>query len=196
MNLLVDELPESVWIDGCEYPIHSDFRYSILYELLLLDPEVSQEDKIWGTLQLFYPEIPGNLEEAAEAILWFYQGGKELSCGLVGSGRGNGKRIYSFEHDDGYIYAAFLEQYGIDLNTVSLHWWKFRALFHALREECQLRKIMGYRAMDLGKLDGKDQEYYRQMQEMYQIPLPQSEQEKLDAIEEALLGSGDLTGLL
>ena len=35
MNILIDELPESVEIEGVEYEINTDFRISILFELLM-----------------------------------------------------------------------------------------------------------------------------------------------------------------
>ena len=37
MNLLIDLVPNTVNIDGEEYKINSDFRYSILFELLMQD---------------------------------------------------------------------------------------------------------------------------------------------------------------
>ncbi|WP_165442998.1 Gp15 family bacteriophage protein [Senegalia massiliensis] len=54
--------------------------------------------------------------------------------------------IYSFEHDDEYIYSAFLDQYGIDLKDIKhLHWWKFKSPFKGLKEDNLICKIMRYR---------------------------------------------------
>ena len=39
-NIILDVLPETVDIDGAEYRINSDFRISILFELLMQDDEV------------------------------------------------------------------------------------------------------------------------------------------------------------
>jgi len=149
-------------------------------------------------LALYYSEIPADdLEATSKWIQWFYACGK-TSVQTKGRGRGRNERIYSFEHDDEYIYAAFLEQYGIDLNDVDyLHWWKFKALFGALNDECQIRKIMGYRGMEISdKLTNEQKDFYRKMKETYKIPMSKNEQEKTDAIQEALLNGGDLKGVL
>ena len=41
-NIILDVLPETVEIDGVEYQINSDFRISILFELLMQDDEVGK----------------------------------------------------------------------------------------------------------------------------------------------------------
>ena len=44
MNLLIDLLPTTVDIEGIEYEINSDFRTSILFELLMQDVEIEDEE--------------------------------------------------------------------------------------------------------------------------------------------------------
>ena len=78
-----------------------------------------------------------------------------------------------------------------------LHWWKFKALFQGLKPDNEIVKIMGYRAMEIPNGMSREQkEHYRKMKKLYAIPLPKSEQEKISAIEEALMNGGDLSGLL
>lgn len=51
-----------------------------------------------------------------------------------------------------------------------LHWWKFLSLFQGLNEDCNLCKIMGYRAIDINEV-GKDQkEFYLKMKEPLSNP--------------------------
>lgn len=198
MNILVDLLPIAVEIDNKNYEINSDFRTSILFELLMQDSSIGAEDKIITALELYYPVIPENISEAIEQMLWFYRCGKEIT-----SSKGNGKgksvtQIYSFEHDDDYIYAAFMDQYNIDLQDIEyLHWWKFKAMFKSLKEDNEIVKIMGYRSMDLSKIKSKEEKaYYKKMQELYKLPMPKDEQEKLDDINNILLNGGDLSKVL
>lgn len=196
MNILIDELPKTIMIGGVEYDINSDFRTSVLYELLLLDDEVSPEDKLEGALRLFYPVMPLNVNEAIEGILWFYECGKEKP---ESKGGGSGTpRIYSYDFDDSYIYSAFLSQYNLDLQDLDyLHWWKFKAMFQSLNEDCEIRKIMGYRAITITNDMSKEHKaFYTNMKNLYKIPLSKNETEKLSAIEGALINGGDLTGLL
>lgn len=200
MNLLIDLVPTSVDINGKKYEINSDFRTSMLFELLTQDSSIRDNDKIRMALELYYPNIPKNVNEAIEKIIWFYRCGKDVvSSKGTGTGKGKGAtQIYSFEHDDDYIYSAFLDQYGVDLqDTEYLHWWKFKAMFKSLKGDNEIVKIMGYRSMDLSKIKDKEQKaYYKKMKDLYKIPISRDEQEKLDEIEKALLNGQDVSKLL
>ena len=72
-----------------------------------------------------------------------------------------------------------------------------KALFRGLNDENQIVKIMGYRAMDIPNTMTQEQkEHYRKMKKLYALPLPKTEQEKLNSIEEALLNGGNVSDLL
>lgn len=198
MNLLIDLVPKTITIDNKEYEINSDFRTSILFELLMQDKSIKDNDKIYLALELYYPNIPDDINSAIEKMLWFYRCGKDL---ITSKRKGKGKsdiQIYSFEHDDDYIYAAFIDQYGIDLQDIDqLHWWKFKAMFKSLKENNEIVKIMKYRSMDLSKIKDKEEKaYYKKMQNLYKIPVSKNEQEKLDEIEKALLNGEDISKLV
>lgn len=196
MNILIDLLPTTVDIEGIEYEINSDFRTSILFSLLMEDDEVSNEDKINNAFNLFYPKIPHNLVEASKKMVWFYCCGKETNNMKSNGSRKEISPIYSFEYDDEYIYSAFLSQYNIDLQDVEyLHWWKFKAMFKGLKEDNEIVKIMGYRSMDLSKVDKTQKDRYKKLKKMYELPKNKSEIETISKIEEALL-NGDLSNIL
>lgn len=204
MNILLDLLPETVEIGDVEYQINTDFRISILFELMMQDSSLSDEEKMQEAVKLYYPEIPHDLKEAVEKLIWFYR------CGKVEKAKKNTasqeeedidtqeRLVYSFEYDDRYIYAAFLSDYGIDLQDIEdLHWWKFRAMFLALNDNCEFKKIMGYRSMKItSKMSKEQRAFYEKMQRVHALPISDDEQEKYDAITKALMGDGDLTGLL
>lgn len=189
MNILVDLLPVTVEINNKKYEINSDFRTSILFELLMQDSELSDDDRGIRALQLYYPIIPKDINLAIEKMLWFYRCGKDIK---KSKGNSKGKsitQIYSFEYDDDYIYAAFMDQYSIDLQDIEyLHWWKFKAMFNSLKEDIKIVKIMEYRSIDLSKIKDKEQKaYYKRMKDLYEIPISKDEDKKLKEIEEALL---------
>ena len=119
-NMLIDELPRTVMISGAEVPIETNFRTGILFELMMQDDTVDDAQKIITALRMFYGDRPFNVDEAIDQILWFYSCGKEWrKDNDPDSGADDGvNRIYSYEHDDDYIYSAFLSQYGIDLQDV------------------------------------------------------------------------------
>ena len=195
MNLLIDGAPTHVEIDGEWVEINSDFRVSILFEELMQDDEIPERQKILQALELYYPVLPKNLSSAVEQMLWFYRCGKEPEAT---SQEAPSEPVYSFEQDAGYIYAAFLGQYGVDLEAVDyLHWWKFRALFQSLGADCEFVKIMGYRGMTISpKMSEQQKKFYRDMKKLYALPLSKRQKKQINALEEALLGNGDVSHLL
>lgn len=190
MNILIDELPEGIEIDGSFYGIRHDFRIWIMFELLMQDRLLSDSEKAAAALKLCYKEVPKNFKAAIDGILWFYSCSKPPKAKTSNAEDGSSvKAIYCFEQDDDYIYAAFLSQYGIDLQDADLHWWKFKALFKALGEDNQIVKIMGYRAMTIdGRMSDEQKRYYLQMKELYALEDGRSEEEKQRGFEQDLLG--------
>ncbi|MGL5718020.1 MAG: bacteriophage Gp15 family protein [Paraclostridium sp.] len=193
MNILIDNPPEIVIIDSLEYEINSNFRESILFELLMQDDDLSKEEQIAQALDLYYPVLPNNIEEALKKIIWFYNCGKDSSGneGKSSGSSGKVKHIYSFEFDCEYIFSAFLSQYSIDLADIEyLHWWKFKALFMSLNKDNKIMEIMSYRSMDLSDIKDKEQrKHYKQMKDMYAIPSAKSKAEegRINSIEDALI---------
>jgi len=182
MNILIDVVPETVEIDGIEYGINTDFRISIMFELLMQDNSITDNEKINAALNLYYPEMPHDPIQAIENILWFYACGKITETQNAEHTRDTTQQqaIYSFEHDAEYIYAAFLDQYGIDLQDIEhLHWWKFRALFKGLKEDNLIVKIMGYRAIKIDdNMTDSEKKFYRRMKKIYALPDNRTQEEK------------------
>ena len=169
MNLLYEKLPAVYEYGGKQYDIRTDFRDWIRFELLFTDRDVPMRDKKNALLRIIFPVVPPD-PDLWEFILWFYQCGKEAR--EVKSAKAKGAKakataaVYSFEHDDGYIYAAFLEVYGLDLTAVEyLHWWKFKSLFRGLHD-CKFTDIMGYRAEDLDEAPDYRKKFLRDMKRL------------------------------
>ena len=180
MNLLLDRPPTQIEVGGLFYEIDADFRTGIAFELLMLDEEFTETEKAARAMELYFPQIPDDEEEAMEKILWFYLCGREETNQEEKETEPAPKNIvYSYEYDAGSIYAAFLSQYGIDLVEISfLHWWKFKALFHALDENLEFMKIMRYRAVDITKIPKEQKDFYRKMKQIYALPDNRTEEEK------------------
>ena len=190
MNILIDRLPSTLTVGGISYKINSDFRTSILFELMMQDRALTNEEKLLNAIELYFQEIPKDLEEAINKIVWFYKCGKEEEEREVTNSNSNSKQIYSFEHDAEYIYSAYLSQYGIDLQDIEgLHWWKFKAMFQGLNESNEIVKIMGYRALDLNEIkDKKQKAHYRKLKQLYKLPDNRTEEEKEQMVADAFAG--------
>lgn len=196
MNLLCDKAPDTITVSGVEYKINTDFRVWIKFELILteqIDDTISAE--ILAEIQNLIFTNPCTMSEnTVDSILNFYRCGKPPEKYSSG---GNGKAVFDYDYDDSYIYAAFMEQYNIDLNSTNLHWWKFRALFQSLNADCMFVKILGYRSMPItSKMSTADRNFYQRMKKLYALPLPQSVQEKYNAIEDALINGKTIDNLL
>ena len=151
-DLLTEDLPKSVRIHGKEYPIQCDFRIGIKLDGILRS-ELEDQEKIKRMLVLYFKDnIPPDIPAAIDKIIWFYRCGELLD----NEDEEKKKRRYIrrkskdpacvLTQDAPYVYAAFMDQYGIDLTSVTfMHWWKFMALFESLGDETKMSKIMYYR---------------------------------------------------
>ncbi len=200
MNILIDDMgyPDQAIVNGERYEIRTNFRTSILFELMMQDDGLDARTKVWKGLNLYFPVIPDDLSAAVDAALWFYRCGREETMLQKRMAERKGKKqVYSFEHDAGRIYAAFLLAYKIDLQDVEyMHWWRFRYLFESLPKDCEFVRAMEYRSVELDKVPEGQKEWYGKMKRMYALPLSKEEDNRQTAIENALLNGGDLSGLL
>lgn len=199
MNILIDPVPSKLNIGGTDYALNTDFRIWIMFEQLLTDSKLSDDDKNRAAFQLVFCDKPPFCNEAVNKIIWFYSCGKEYQDekGLSGN-YSHYERIYDYDFDDDYIYAAFLQQYNIDLQTIkNLHWWQFKAMLKGLTDNCKFVEIMGYRAVEIkGDMPKAQKEFYRKMKKIYALPIPADEIEKTNIIEEALLRGESVNNLL
>lgn len=178
-NILVDLLPTTVNVGGTDYPINSDFRTSILFEQMAVDTDIENDEKWRYLLEYYYNGITvtdENIGGLVEEALKFYrcERGQLQSDneGCKDSSTSSSDKIYDFDYDDMYIYSAFLQQYNIDLQDVEyLHWWKFKAMFNGLKEDCKFCKILEYRSVDLAEIKDEEQrKHYKNMKDIYKLP--------------------------
>ena len=93
-----------------------------------------------------------------------------------------GEKVLDYDIDADYIYAAFWEQYRIDLLVEEMHWYKFCALLHGLHDT-ELNNIINAR---LWKPTGKRGEYEKSREKQHEAwRLPQ-ENEPDEALEDFL----------
>lgn len=175
MNILIDRLPESVEIGGVEYRINTGFRTSILFELLVRNKKIPDQGKIYGMLRLYYPRIPADRDEAIRKALWFFYCGKDRKKhkeerNQTAKDFRKNKVLYSFEKDADLIYAAFLSEYGIDLQDIEdMHWWKFSALFDGLSDDQKIRQVMHIRGKSTSGLSRKEVKRINELKKLYAL---------------------------
>ena len=157
MNILIDRLPDTVTIGEYEYPIDTDFRAGIEFELAVQRGEKSLD--AW--LSPWFERYPSDIEGAIKAAVWFYSCGKTVDVTKdekPGRAAENAKQGYCFEVDADALLSSFWQAYQIDLTTARLHWWVFRKLMFGLPDECEFCKRIYYRTCDLKGLPKKERE--------------------------------------
>ena len=171
-------------IHGDVYPIHTDFRVGIAYFTTLLHREPMTVQRF---LTLWYPSaVPTDTEAAQEAANRFFRCGAEPNGGAEEATA----PAYAYDADAEAIIAAFQREYGIDLTTASVHWWRFCALLRGLLTHGFAERVR-YRVCDVESI--KDTELRRECRKYkarYALDAtgrPIRQPETLDAYNEMLL---------
>ena len=161
-NVMLDELPA----DWHGYPIDISFRTGIQIMQCLQDEEYEENERIYQALSLlFYSDEMPLLEEAMQGLEWYlseynHDNHKKEKCKVL---------AFDFDVDQWRIYTAFLKQYGIDLNTVQMHWFVFMGLLTNL-EECSFTRVVDIRCRKLdAKMQQKERKAIMEAQKIYSL---------------------------
>ncbi|MBN1535941.1 MAG: hypothetical protein JW908_04355 [Anaerolineales bacterium] len=165
MNILIEELPNDVEIDGIEYEINSDFRSCLRIILAFEDNDLAAIEKQMVLIDNLYKNKPNNLDQAIRQGIKFLNGGRnELEAGTD-------MRLYSFEKDAPFIMAAFKQTHGIDLDTANMHWWKFMTLFMDMGSETTFSNLVSLRKrVKTGKASKEERAAAREIADIFELP--------------------------
>lgn len=173
MIQIIEYLPTCCKVDNIEYPLVTNFKDWMRFELLILDDEIKNDDKLFLMLEFYERDTPSNIHEAFKGLIWFFNSGKvkeKEDTPTDNSDSKTSERIYDYEKDAALIYAAFFQSYGIDLyNTQYMHWWHFKALFESLPDNTRFSQIMGYRAIDTKGMSTAEQQRYKKLKDLYSL---------------------------
>lgn len=183
-NVILDDLPDE-W-NG--YRICTDFRVGIQIVQLLEDAEYSQIERLAYAAELLYDDMPENIEECVQGIMWFLSAWnwdrkpKEKQDDII---------VMDYDIDQWRIYAAFRRQYGINLNCAELHFWEFMGLLVNL-EECKFTRVMDIRVMEIDpKMPAEQKTAIKAAKKIYRIDREEPEEDEVSpAREEFLMFAG------
>ncbi len=179
MNLLIDGLPTAIEIDGLVYEINSDYQTGIKIITAFEDKEITSLEKQSVLINLLYKNCPQNIEIALE------KGVKFLNCGDLNASESedNGQRVYSFSHDEKYIFSAVDRVLNGRLSRKEyVHWWEFVMAFMDLPEDCMMSKIIYYRTRcETGKLTKEEKKAYFDNRKVFELPLELTAEEQAKA---------------
>lgn len=134
-NPILDSYPDRVDVNGVEYPVHTDFRLILRILATIDDLTFSWRERQALSLSLFFysEQAPKDSDAAYRSMIEFIQMYRDDSEYMVKPEKPI-MEPYDFQFDSQWIYSAFLQQYGIDLNKASMHWFRFMILFEDLND--------------------------------------------------------------
>ena len=175
MNPMLNPFPEAVLIDGIRYPLNTGFRTGLRIMTAYEDPRLTGLEKQMVLCRLLYQSQPPNFAQAVREGVRFLDGG--LPAREPKSGR-----VYSFVQDGPYIYSAMLQTHGIDLQTVEMHWWKFRMLFLDLHADTTFQRMVSLRnRREKGLLTKEDKRLWLDLAELLELREPDPERDRAQA---------------
>lgn len=99
--------------------------------------------------------------------------GNVLPSRKTGDDEDEDRAPFSFKYDGEYIFASFLQAYGLDLIEQQgvLSWRKFNALLAGLPDNTKLSRVMEIRSWKPSDTkDKKERERMRKLQKIYELP--------------------------
>ena len=144
---LYKRLPDTVTVDGKRYRLRPYFD-RVLYVMDIMRGKGTEQQKIDAACYLLIKSKR------------VHNKGKVLSAALdmlLGHPTAEqGQKSFDFDQDAEYIYASFMQAYGIDLlerldidGQKPMHWLEFMALFSSLPEDTRMAQIIAIRTREL-----------------------------------------------
>lgn len=169
LDLTTKALPNTITVNGRAYSIYTDFRIWLRFAK---DWEKATHGESVDVAYLFKNDHPARVDMTS--FLEFYQPENPLPRQI---GPEETIRALDFTLDADLIYAAIMQQYGIDLLEKNMHWHKFLALLRGLKGT-KLDEIMGYRTYKRSKKS--QDEIYEDLRSAWEIPEEVTKEEKTE----------------
>lgn len=187
MFSLYYQLDDCVKIDKKEYPINVSFDNILKIIDMLNDKRLASNYKTHLGLQMFFGKrtdlIDLPLKTKTEIFNQVFneyvnqEKKEEVQTDLAGNPlpakyKKDKENFYSLKHDAEYIYASFLQAYGIDLieQQGKLHWFKFQALLAGLPEDTKFRQVVSIRMWKKPSKHDTEEKQMLELQEVYKLP--------------------------
>lgn len=166
------DLPTTVDVAGVPREIRSDYRAILDICRALNDPELSNEEKAFVCLGIFYVDDIEPTNEALTECFRFIGGGKLDT-------EKKGPKLMDWEQDFQFIVAPVNKVIGQEIRALPyLHWWTFLSAYYEIGE-CTFSQIVRIRDQKArGKaLDQYDQKWYREHRDLVDIKTKYTEAE-------------------
>lgn len=170
MGILISGLPQAIEIDDVIYDINTDYQTCLRIIMAFEDNNLAAFEKIHILINLLYKETPHDFEQA------YLKGIKFLDCGESHEDKDSCKierdRLYSFEHDEKYIFSGVDRVFNGRLSKGDyVHWWEFVMAFMELPDDCTMSRILYFRTQhSRGKLTKDEMRVWNENRELFELP--------------------------
>lgn len=177
-------LPKSVEIGDAEFEVRYDFRVILDIFEVLNDLELTEQERAYVVLQMFYMDFESipDYNAALKELFRF------INRGEVEDSAKRPPKLVSWEQDFQYIVAPVNKALGCEIraaeydpekNTGGVHWWTFLAGYMEIGD-CFFAQVVRIRDKKAkGKpLDKSDQEFYRKNRNVIDIKAQYTEAEE------------------
>lgn len=190
----MSKYPKYVEVNGRKYNINTDFRVAIRCNQIATDENIGDVERALGVICTLFGEDSINYQDDYEPLLKLAK--KYLSCGKELDNASDGEVDMDYIQDMDYIEASFMSDYGIDLSTTDMHWYKFSNLINGLSNSefgncCVLNRIRNIRNFNLNDInDPKEKDKILKMKNQFALKktkkITEEQKESVDEFYKAL----------
>ena len=190
----MSKYPKYVEVNGRKYNINTDFRVAIRCNQIATDENIGDVERALGVICTLFGEDSINYQDDYELLLKLAK--KYLSCGKELDNASDGEVDMDYIQDMDYIEASFMSDYGIDLSTTDMHWYKFSNLINGLSNSefgncCVLNRIRNIRNFNLNDInDPKEKDKILKMKNQFALKktkkITEEQKESVDEFYKAL----------
>lgn len=156
------DFPTSMEIGERTWEIRSDFRAVLDVMEVLADDTISNEERAYVALSVFYIDYDPRMmtadenNEAISKLMWFVRGGRDEE-------KSAGPRLMDWDQDFHMLAPPINRVLGYECRTCEyLHWWTFLGAYMEIGD-CYFANVVSIRSKRAQgkKLDKADQEFFR-----------------------------------
>lgn len=177
---------DTIEIDGKTYDLNISFDNILKIIELMKEERIANDKKVEMAIRLFFKfekdkVIPFDFETQYQAVMSIFdeyinQKEEVEKVDIHGNPmpvyEKDTKQYYSLKYDAEYIYASFMQAYGIDLleQQGKLHWFKFQALLSGLPKDTKFCEVVSIRQWKKPNKGDTEEKQMSKLQEHYRLP--------------------------
>lgn len=176
--------PQFVKVNDKKYKINTSFKVAIECNSIAENENITDLERGLAIIYKLYGDEGINNPQDYEKLLELAQ--KYLLCGKEYDFENNEKQDMDYVEDMDYIEASFMSDFGIDLTSEDMDWWKFNKLINGLSNSemgncCVLNRVRNLRNLNLNDIkDSKTREKLAKAKQMVALKKIQPKKEMTD----------------